>query len=122
MPLIHDWRPIDGGGYRCSGCGARSVLGTSRGECRPVSVRAESTRTRIETPKYRGRGQCRHRGEQATKDGEPWFHRCGCPSSEEIPVQTCAVHGFCILTAIAAPNGVKECRRCKDFEPTDENQ
>lgn len=111
----HNWQSVDGG-FVCAACGLKSLKGTSRGECKPRGSKPPIERVEIPKPKMRGRGPCKHRGEQATKDGEPWLHRCGCPSSEKMPVYTCDVHGLCVLTAIVPPAGVTRCSRCKDHE------
>ncbi len=59
------------------------------------------------------REHCRHRGEQLSKDGKPWVHPCGCPSSEKVPVFACAIHEACMRLATSPPPGVTTCHHCK---------
>lgn len=116
--MIHAWQAVDGG-FVCSQCGAKSARGTSQGQCQTREKRPAVER--VELPQRKPRAACRHKGDQATKDGEPWLHHCGCPASEKIPVYGCAIHGFCLRYADRPPEGVAQCHRCKDYEPITED-
>ncbi len=127
----HNWQAVDGG-FVCAGCGMKSLKGTSRAECKPRGSKRESEpRKPVElTPEEaarmarlsaarNAREHCRHRGEQLTKDGKPWAHPCGCPSSEKVPVFACAIHEACMRLATSPPPGVTTCHHCKDAETAD---